>query len=251
MPEGGNIKIWAENTNVVKKDSLPLKEGRYVKIGTKDQGTGISQEHLQKIFDPYFTNKQKGSGLGLAITYSIIKKHGGHITVESEIGVGTTFHIYLPASRKEAIEKPVLNKVREKDVEEVPITGQGYVLLVEDERILRNSIVELLRRLGYEVEAAEDGSEAIELYKGVMESGKPFDVVILDLTIPGGMGGKEAIKKLLKIDPDAKVIVSSGFFNDPVMSNFREYGFKDAIAKPHTIYELHEALQKVIKGENE
>ncbi len=246
MPEGGTIKVRAENINVGARGSLPLKEGKYVKISIEDQGIGISQEHLQKIFDPYFTTKEKGSGLGLAIVYSIIGKHDGHITAESIMEVGTTFHVYLPASRKEAMEKSALNKVREKDVEKVPITGRGKVLLMEDEDLIRDTTGEHLRRLRYEVETAEDGSKAVELYKGAIKSGKPFDAVIMDLTIPGGMGGKEAIKRLLEIDSEAKVIVVSGYANDPIMAGFRKYGFSGVIAKPYEIRELNEILQQVI-----
>ncbi len=250
MPKGGTIKVSAENTNVEATSSLPLKEGKYVRISIEDQGMGISQEHLQKIFDPFFTTKQKGSGLGLATAYSIIKKHNGHISVESTMEVGTTFHIYLPASGKKAVEKPVLSKVKEKDMKKMPTIGQGKVLLMDDEDVIRDVISEHLKRLGYEAETAEDGSAAIELYKRAMESGKPFDAVIMDLTIPGTIGGEEVIKKLLKIDHKVKAIVSSGYADNPIMSNFRKYGFSGVIAKPYEIHELNEVLQEVINAEN-
>jgi PAS domain S-box-containing protein len=259
MPEGGIIRLRAENTNVAAKDSLPI-EGRYIKITIEDYGIGISQENLQKIFDPYFTTKKKGNGLGLAITYSIIKKHGGYITVESEIGVGTTFRIYLPASiQKEIRKRSILSKaegaypepVEGNDGEEKPSKTKGKILLMDDEDMIRFVTGEHLRLLKYEVETVEDGTEAIKLYKKAFKSGKPFDAVVIDLTIPGGMGGEETISKLLEIDPEVKAIVLSGYSNDPVMANYRKYGFRDVLAKPYETQELDETLQKVIMRNEE
>jgi CheY-like chemotaxis protein len=253
MPEGGNIKIRAENINVVEKDSLPLLEGSYVKITVEDHGTGISQEHLQRIFDPYFTTKQDGSGLGLATAYSIVKRHDGHITVESETGFGTTFHIYLPASQKEIPKEPVTRKVDELDNKHLekknagkPAASKGRILVMDDEYTIRNILCKHLSVLKYEAEAVGEGSEVIRLYKDASKAGNPFDAVIMDLTVPGGMGGKETIKKLLEIDPAVKAIVSSGYANDPIMVNHLKYGFKGALVKPHEIHELDETLQKVI-----
>jgi PAS domain S-box-containing protein len=251
IPEGRIIKVKAENTNAVEKGSLLLKETRYLKISIEDHGTGISQENLQKIFDPYFTTKQKGSGLGLAIAYSIIKKHGGHITVESEIGVGTTFHIYLPASHKEPLKKHVLHEGRvpdtkpleEKHEEEESSTSKGKVLLMDDEGIIRLAVAKYLKQIKYEVETARDGTEAIKLYKKAIESGKPFDAVIVDLTISGGMGGKETIKRLLEIDSKVRAIASSGYTDDPIMADFRKYGFSGKLAKPYEMSELIGKLQ--------
>jgi PAS domain S-box-containing protein len=238
MPEGGIIDVSAENMTVGSEHGLPLKGGRYVKIAIKDHGIGIPKEHLQKIFDPYFTTKQKGSGLGLATSYSIVRKHDGHITVDSELGAGTTFTIYLPASEKEIPTS--------KDKEEESLLGKGRILVMDDEEVVRGVACEMLRRIGYEVEFARDGTEAIELYKRARESGQPFDAVILDLTVPGGIGGKEAIKRLLEIDPRVKAIVSSGYSNDPVMAKFREYGFRGVIAKPYKIEELSGVLRRII-----
>ncbi|MBZ0110174.1 MAG: PAS domain S-box protein [Candidatus Scalindua rubra] len=253
MPEGGTVRVCAENINVTEKDHLPLKKEKYLKITVNDNGTGITQEHLQKIFDPFFTTKQKGSGLGLAITYSIIKKHGGNITVESEIGVGTTFSIYLPASQNEIPKEFALKEMDgfdiksiEEQAEEKNIASKGKVLLMDDDYAIRTVLCKQLGNLKYDVEAVEEGSEVIRLYKNASEAGKPFDAVIMDLTISGGMGGKDAVKRLLKIAPDAKVIVVSGYANDPIMANYKEYGFKSVLAKPHEIYELDEALQRVI-----
>jgi signal transduction histidine kinase/CheY-like chemotaxis protein len=247
MPGGGVIKVSAVHYNVEKNDLLPLKEGGYVKITIKDQGIGISQEHLQKIFDPYFTTKEMGSGLGLATTYSIIKKHDGYISVESEVGIGTIFHIYLPASKAEIQQVPILDKAKVRSEEEASIVCRGKVLLMDDEDIIRLAVTQHLRNLKYEVETAREGAEAIELYKRAIESGNPFNAVVIDLTIPGGMGGNETIKKLLEIDPDVKAIVTSGYSNNPVMANFRKYGFKGVLAKPYEIDELYETLQEVIR----
>jgi len=187
MAGGGTIRIWAENVIVGAEQGLPLKDGKYVKVSIKDQGIGIMEDDLPKIFDPYFTTKEAGSGLGLAITYSIINKHGGHITVESEIGAGTTFTILLPALEKETF--------RVKPIEEEQIyKGKGRILFMDDQEAIRDMIKRMLNQLGYEVELTTDGIEAIELYKEAKASGQKFDAVILDLTIPGGMGGKETIR---------------------------------------------------------
>ena len=242
MPEGGVIKVRAENMTVKAEDNLPLKEGKYIRITIEDQGTGIPKEHLPKIFDPYFTTKQKGSGLGLAIAYSIVKRHDGYISVESELGVGTTFYIYLPASEKEILEKEA--------AEERPFFGKGKILVMDDEEAVREVAGNMLKFLGYKVEFARDGIEAIELYKKAKESGKPFDAVILDLTVPGGMGGKEAFGKLLEIDPEVKAIVSSGYSNDPIMADYKEYGFRGVVAKPYKLRELSEELHRVIMGKD-
>jgi CheY-like chemotaxis protein len=251
MPEGGVIKVSADNIRVGKGDTSvrSLKEGEYIKISVEDCGVGIEKKYLDKIFDPYFTTKQKGSGLGLATAYSIIKSHGGHITAESQPGVGTTFYIYLPASKKEV--------PKYKDREEIitSIRGEKYkgtkVLVMDDEVNIRDISREMLTYLGCEVVLAVDGDEAIELYRKARESGDPFDAILMDLTIPGGMGGKEAIKKLLEIDPEVKAIVSSGYSNDPVMAEYKKYGFSGIIAKPYNVMDLSEKLQKLIAGEDE
>lgn len=240
MPGGGLITVRAENLAAGKGDALPLAYGKYIKISIQDQGTGIPPGHLRKIFDPYFTTKQKGSGLGLAICYSIVKKHDGHISVESVLGSGTTFSIYLPASSKEL--------TRRKDSREEPIRGEGKILVMDDEAIVRDVTGQILKKLGYDVEFAGDGSEAIELYRKAKESGKPFDLVIMDLTVPGGMGGKEAIHRLIEIDPDARAIVSSGYSDNLVMSDFRQYGFKGVVAKPYKIQQLALVLHTVLNN---
>ena len=240
MPEGGIIKVIAENITIDAGNPFLLESGKYLKISIEDQGIGIPEEHLTKIFDPYFTTKQKGSGLGLATTYSIIKNHSGHIAVESKLSVGTTFYIYLPASKEQTLIK--------KEVEETPVAGSGKILVMDDETDIRESISEALTLLGYEICLAGDGAKAIELYKKARESGNPFSAVIMDLTISGGMGGKEAIKNLIEIDPEVKAIVSSGYSNDPVMSDFMKYGFRDVITKPYKIKDLSRVLHRVITG---
>ena len=240
MPGGGVITVRAEKLTAGKGDALPLAYGKYIKISIQDQGTGIPPGHLQKIFDPYFTTKQKGSGLGLAICYSIVKKHDGHISVESVLGSGTTFSIYLPASSKEP--------ARKKDSREEPIRGEGKILVMDDEAIVRDVTGQILKHLGYDVEFAGDGFEAIELYRKAKESGRPFDLVIMDLTVPGGMGGKEAILRLIEIDPDVRAIVSSGYSDNLVMSDFRQYGFKGVVAKPYKIRQLALALHNALNN---
>ncbi|HBF42038.1 MAG TPA: hybrid sensor histidine kinase/response regulator, partial [Desulfobacteraceae bacterium] len=238
MPEGGIIKVRAENIVVDAAQGLPLKGGKYVKISIEDQGIGIAKEHLQKIFDPYFTSKQKGSGLGLATAYSIVRRHDGCIQVKSKLRVGSTFHIYLPASSKEVL---IEKKIRE----EIP-AGEGRILLMDDEELVRKVSGEMLEVLGYEVEFAKDGAEAIEVYKKAKESLHPFDAIIVDLTVPGGMGGKETVEKLIELDPEVKAIVSSGYSTDPVMANFRQYGFGAIVTKPYSMKELAEALHRVV-----
>ena len=241
MPGGGIIQVAAVNIIIDDRHGLPVTPGRYIRLSIQDQGVGIAEKYLKNIFDPYFTTKQEGSGLGLATTYSIIKKHDGHITVESQLGVGTTFHIYLPASDKAVPER-----------EEVKlITGQGRILVMDDEASLRKTVGRMLEKLGYESEFAKDGAEAIRMYREAKEAEKPHDAVILDLTVPGGMGGKEAIKKLLEIDPEVKAIVSSGYSDDPVLSNFQEYGFKGVMPKPFDPRSLAKVLHGVLQGEKE
>jgi CheY-like chemotaxis protein len=200
---------------------------------------GIEKEELPKIFDPYFTTKSKGNGLGLATVHSIIHKHGGYIMAESESGFGATFRIYLPALKSGA--PPAVEEKRG-----ALLNGRGKLLIMEDEVIVRQVAGEMLEYLGYEVQFAEDGVQAIKAYKKAKESGEPFDAVLMDLTIPGGMGGKDAIRELREMDPEVKAIVSSGYSNDPIMANFEEYGFVGVVLKPYKIEELGKVLQKII-----
>jgi PAS domain S-box-containing protein len=241
MPDGGTIEIFAENVTTADIQNMPLLYNREcIKVTVKDSGIGIPKEHFKKIFDPYFTTKREGSGLGLTGCYSIIKNHYGHIDVYSETGKGTVFHIFLPASRENTItEQKKSGKIFE---------GTGKILIMDDEENVRKTSCTMIRQLGYEVEGAKDGEEAIYLYKSAMESLRPFDAVIMDLTIRGGRGGKETIKKLLEIDPEVKAIVSSGYSHEDVMANFKEYGFRAVIAKPFDISELSIELKNLIKN---
>jgi signal transduction histidine kinase/CheY-like chemotaxis protein/HAMP domain-containing protein len=240
MPEGGTICIYGENVVVNEETGLPLNSGKYVKLKITDHGEGISEENLQKLFDPFFTTKDMGRGLGLSVTYSIIKRHSGHIEVESMLGEGTTFSIYLPASEDKIL--------REKEDKTISLEGEGKLLIMDDEEMVRDSMGQILSTARYHTDFAKDGNEAIEMYEKVRNSSSPFNVVILDLTVPGGMGGKETIKKLLEIDPEAKAIVSSGYSSDPVMSDFKAYGFRDFIVKPYKPDELIRVLHEVING---
>lgn len=240
MPGGGTLSVSCENVTLGRNDLPDATGGRFVRISFADEGTGIPDKHLPKVFDPFFTTKRKGSGLGLATSFSIVQNHGGHIRVESSLGEGTTFHVYLRASDK-PVEPPKTPPAKN-------IRGHGRVLLVDDEEIIRRSAGGLLRRLGYEVDMAEDGSAAIRLFRRAVKENRPFDAVIMDLTIPGGMGGEDTVQELKKIDPAAKVVVSSGYSNDAVLSRYEEYGFCAAVTKPWRVEELSEALERAIKG---
>jgi PAS domain S-box-containing protein len=238
MPEGGTVKVSCGNVVLSGDSGVPLPPGDYVKITITDGGIGIPREHFEKIFDPYFTTKQKGRGLGLATSYSIVKRHGGHITVESELGAGTTFSVYLPASPQVSLQEMA---------EEMMIPrGSGKVLVMDDEEIIRDVADGILSRLGYEVECACNGAEAIAAYARAKEKGRPFDAVIMDLTVPGGMGGAETLRKLQEIDPGVKAIVSSGYSSDPIMAEFRKHGFCGVVSKPYTIKKLGETVKSVI-----
>ncbi len=245
MPEGGNVRVKASNFVLDEDNALLLpgsKHSEYVKIEVIDQGIGIPEEHLSGIFDPFFTTKQRGSGLGLATAYSIVKRHEGHILVDSQIGRGTTFSIYLPAS-------PHHEHKIEQDKQEM-VKGKGKVLVMDDEETILELLGVEIPELGYEVELAASGEEAIKLYRESMENNDKFDAVILDLTVRGGMGGKEALEKMLAFDPEVKGIVSSGYSTDAIMSNYKQYGFKGVIAKPYRPEELSLILMSVINGED-
>ncbi len=242
MPDGGIVEIKGENVTITESFKPALRPGRYVRISVVDHGCGIPAEHLNKVFDPFFTTKRGVSGFGLSTSYSIMRSHGGFLDVESKENIGTTFYFYLPAAEKKTEDD---NGDKEKLYE-----GRGRVLVMDDEKELRDVYERILKRLGYTPLLVKDGKEAVDCYRRALEAEEPFNIVIMDLTIPGGMGGKEAVKELLKIDPDAKVIVSSGYSKDPVMANYREYGFKDVIEKPFNIHKLSKILWRV-RGESE
>jgi PAS domain S-box-containing protein len=239
MPDGGTVRISAVNIVTGTNQGLPLQPGKYVLLTFQDTGSGIPEVNLNKIFDPFFTSKKHGSGLGLTTAFSIIKRHDGHIAVESQVGVGTSFKVYLPSSNKDFQQKDE-NAI-------IDIQGEGKILVMDDEEMIQTIVQQMLHQIGYEVELANDGQEAIELYQEALNAGKPFDMVILDLTVPGAMGGKEAIARLCIIDANIKAIVSSGYSNDPVMSNYEEYGFSGVVEKPYNLQKLGETLNKVLK----
>ena len=239
MPLGGMVAIRVKNVRAPHPGLPPvLTKGDYVEIAVQDSGIGIPEQYLQKIYDPYFTTKEKGSGLGLATSYSIIRNHGGAINVASEVGKGTTFSVYLPAVEAEAksVEVPAVS----------PCTRKARILVMDDEDLIRHIVGEMIRAAGHEAEFAEHGGSAVEKYRAARESGNPFDIVILDLTIRGGLGGKETIKQLLEIDPGVKAIVSSGYSNDTVVADHHTYGFAARLMKPYEYEELRDTLNAVL-----
>jgi two-component system cell cycle sensor histidine kinase/response regulator CckA len=238
MPEGGTLLISAENLAIGAESTMLLPKKNYVKITVKDTGAGIPTDLLSKIFDPYFTTKEKGSGLGLTSSYSIIKKHDGYIDVESIPYIGTVFYIYLPAL--EAKITPKAHPVKKI------FNGKGKILLMDDEAAIRHTTKKILTYLGYKTVIAKDGAEVLELYTFAQKAGNPFDAVIMDLTIPGGGGGKETITKLKKIDPQVKAILSSGYANDFMLTDYHRYGFKGVMIKPYNMEELSATLHRVI-----
>jgi len=240
MPEGGTITIVAENRSLEDIVDLNLSPGDYIKISIEDAGNGIPKRHINKIFDPFFTTKKEGSGLGLSSVYSIIKNHGGTIDVSSKSGIGTTFTIYLPACVKPA-------KSGIKDDSEKPVKGSGKILIMDDDNAVRMVGSTILRKLGYEVDWAEDGQSAIKLYKNASIKGLSYTAVILDLTIPGGLGGRETLNELKEYDPDITAIVSSGYSNDPVMAEYDKYGFSARIVKPYTPAQLSRTLANTLE----
>ena len=241
MPDGGNITVDCENTAWESLENLPLKPGEYVKIAVSDQGLGIPKENLVKIFDPYFTTKKQGNGLGLAVCYSIISNHDGYIGVESKPGVGSTFYFYLPAFRGAdvAVETIGDEDLGGKD-------ERGKILIMDDEKNIIIPVGQILQRVGYEVDLAGDGAEAITKYIKAQTDGEPYDAVILDLTVPGGMNGKRTIEQLLKISPEVRAIVCSGYSDDPVLANYKEFKFREVVLKPYKVEELRRVLYRVL-----
>ena len=240
MPQGGAIEIRCENLLDKQQQHPPsLRAGSYVVVTITDHGVGIPHNIIDKVFDPYFSTKQSGSGLGLAISHSIISRHGGYITVKSEPGKGTTFSIYLTASTNQLPDSP--------DDETSSVTqGHCKIMIMDDDEMVRSMAKAMLTRLGYEVELAADGEEAIGIYKKELATDTQADLIIMDLTIPGGMGGGDAVKEILAINPDAKILVSSGYSNDPIMANYKDYCFIGAIVKPYQMQDLTKVLRQVL-----
>ncbi|NOY52437.1 MAG: PAS domain-containing protein [Deltaproteobacteria bacterium] len=251
MPKGGDVYVEGENVFLKENDVSPLPGGDYVRVTVRDEGPGISRKDLPMIFDPYFSTKPKGSrkgmGLGLVISYSIIAKHGGTITVESELGKGSCFTIYIPAFREEPFPKLTASApgsfahVRE---------GRRRILVMDDDEGVRSVTGMLLRYEHFEAEFAADGREAMQIYREALEEGRPFDAVILDLTVLGGMGGEETIRELRALDPSVRGIVSSGYSDSPVLSDYRAYGFMGVLRKPYGRVLLRDTLRRVL-GENQ
>lgn len=242
MPEGGALRLSAQNIELDNTYNGDLKSGSYVMVTFEDSGVGIPKENQHKVFDPFFSTKEVSIGLGLTTTKSIIQKHKGQITLDSQLGVGSTFTLYLPV---EADEIPVQKKWQEAE----SVEGPGRILLMDDEAAIREVVNISLNKLGYTVTTSKDGTETLKKYNDSMSSGHPFDAVILDLTIRGGMGGQETIKRIKEINPEVRAIVASGYSDDPVMTNYRDYGFKGVISKPFRLAELSAILAEVIKGD--
>lgn len=235
MPEGGTITMRAANVEV--GPGAVVQPGSYALITVADSGAGIPEEALPRIFDPYFTTKQTGTGLGLAVAHSVIRNHGGHVGVESAVGVGTTFTIHLPAVPAGGGAPTGAAGI---------VSGKGRVLAMDDEPLMRDVLARMLQVLGYSVVAVADGAAAVDAYRRGAETGAPFDAVILDLTIPGGVGGVKALEALRALDPDVRAIVSSGYSNDPVMGNHHAYGFRGVIAKPFQVAGLSAVLREAL-----
>lgn len=243
MQDGGRIKITCDLvSNTDDDNTLFLRPGDYFKIDIEDTGRGIPEDIIDKIFDPYFTTKAGGSGLGLSLAYSIINKHGGHIYTRSTAGEGACFTIYLPAKYQTAAD---LNDIYDEKSQSTT-QHKGRVMIVDDQEMIREVAHAMLEELGYEVIHAEEGSVAIDMYKSAMTGSNPIDLTIMDLTIPGGMGGKEAVKEILALEPNAKIIVCSGFSTDSVMSRYKEFGFQAAINKPYKFEELEKTITTVM-----
>ncbi len=242
MPMGGTLYITAENISYREGDASTIGSTDCIKLVVRDEGVGMAADLLDKIFDPYFSTKQTGSGLGLATVHSIIEKHRGHISVVSEPGQGTTFTILIPAERS---SQRGADQASSGDVS--PAMVAGRVLVVDDEEIIREVLVEMLALSGYTIDTADEGEAGRKMYQEAMDNGNPYDLVIMDLTIPGGMGGKEAVEAILDIDPAAKVIASSGYSTDPIMAKYLDYGFKGKLIKPFRLEDLQNEISRVMR----
>jgi len=241
MAQGGVIRLACDNVTLREGDALPLPPGGYVRISVRDAGPGIPSDHLPRVFDPYFTTKAGGHGLGLASVYSIVRKHGGHVTVASTQGEGTTFEVFLPASSS-APAAARRGEPAETDTRAEPEPRGARVLVMDDEPAVRKVAAAMLERLGYEVETVTDGVAAVDAARAAWEQGRPFDLLLMDLTVPGGMGGLEAARQIHAFAPEAVCIATSGYSNDPVMSDYRDFGFASTVAKPYTPQDLEQAL---------
>jgi CheY-like chemotaxis protein len=223
-------------------DEIPgtRKAGAYVEITIRDEGVGIPRHNLERVFDPYFSTKEGGSGLGLTTAYSIVRRHGGLLTVESELGKGSSFRLYLPES-----EAP-----QEADDDATPLPRGLHgrrILVMDDNEAVREVVVAMLENLGCAVTGASDGEEALRAYTWARSVDQPFDAVILDLTVPGGMSGEETMQRLLRLDPEVRAIVASGYTNAPVMAEYRKHGFQAALHKPFRAKDVEKVLRRVVE----
>jgi len=234
MPQGGCITVRVSNVFITEDSNNHINPGRYVRLSIEDQGTGIPKENLTQIFKMHFTTKKEGTGIGLASCVYIIKEHGGSIHVESEMGVGSTFTVLLPALEK--VDEEAIPQQSQR------VEGSGRILVMDDEVMVRQAIGDMLSIFGYEVEFANDGASAVTTYEREFRKGTPPRLVIMDLTIPGGVGGVEAVRRLLEIDPNVKAVVSSGHSNDPAMLHCKDYGFVRSIQKPYSLKDLQNML---------
>ena len=240
LEDQGEVQVRINNTVLADEEIPLLKAGRYVQIEVEDHGPGISPDVMPLIYDPFFTTRPDGRGLGLAIVYSVVRNHDGIIKVDSVVNERTTFTVYLPAT-----DMPSSSLV---DSNAQMVRGTGRILMMDDELPILEFMTKLVSKLGYEPVTTENGEQAIARYKAAMDIGNPFNLVIMDLTIPGGMGGRETIKELLRIDPDVRAIVASGYSNDPILSDPVTYGFKGAITKPFRIKEMSALIAKVLQA---
>jgi PAS domain S-box-containing protein len=237
MPEGGTLRVSCSDAVVEHGSPLPLPPGRYVRVAVRDEGVGIPRENLGRIFDPYFSTKETGTGLGLATVYSIVRKHGGHVSVSSEPGKGTEFEVLLPATSKRGeAASPLAASGR----------GDGRILVMDDDELVREVAAHMLEQGGYRAECVADGRDAVSAFRHARDAGAPFSAVLLDLTVPGGMGGEEALVELRKVDPDVRAIVTSGYSHSRVVADYRAHGFRGRIAKPYRLQELFDVLAEVL-----
>jgi CheY-like chemotaxis protein len=240
MPRGGLVTIGLENVSVTTTEqwrAVPVAPGDYVRLSVQDTGVGIDPQHLGRIFDPYYTTKEKAAGLGLAISYSIVRAHGGAITVDSRPGHGSRFDVYLPAASRPAIgeSQPAASPRR-----------PGRVLLMDDDVDVVEVTRDMLEMLGYVADTTSCGTSAIDRFRDAASNGSDFDAVVLDLTVPGGMGGAEAVREIREIRPNVPVVVTSGYADNPVLANFREYGFDGVLPKPFGVNDLQRALEEAV-----
>ena len=241
MPEGGVIQASAQNVEIDgEQEGLELKPGRYVEVRIRDRGCGVRDEDLENIFMAFYTTKENGTGIGLATCRSIIRQHGGEISVTSTVTVGTEMRVHLPAAGPQSAQSG------SPEDEEPVIEGEGAVLVVDDQNSIRTVAAAIISKLGYDAISARSGEEAVEIYRDRMRLGQPVSVVLLDMTLPGGMSGMDTLEELLAIDPDVRTIASSGYFDEDALASHRERGYVGVLPKPYTVERLSKAVHDAI-----